>query len=319
MSAEKRPRIVGFGECLIDFIPVDYTEQNYPVYECCPGGSVANLCVAVARQGAQAAYIGKVGGDGFGTLLYEALQGYGVDTQGMQRQGETFLAFVYPKVGGGREYIFCNQPNAQTDIQAKDVDLALLSGADIVQTASVMLSNSTSAKTTLHVLDEAVKRGIPVSYDINWRASQHQDEQSAYKALRLPIGRASVVKGTVEEIEFITDLPERQGAEWLLAHGAQLVLVTRGAAGSSCYHGGSRYDMAALNIKLVDETGCGDCYLGSFLLRLLARETPAAATAAGIQDAMRYASAAAGLAAGRRGAMAGMPKMEEIEAAMRSL
>ncbi|MBA2679787.1 MAG: carbohydrate kinase, partial [Ktedonobacteraceae bacterium] len=69
------------GEALIDMFsvevgrPLSEVSAFYPM----PGGAPANLAVAMARQGASSAFIGKVGDDPFGHHLAETLAQQGVE------------------------------------------------------------------------------------------------------------------------------------------------------------------------------------------------------------------------------------------------
>ena len=60
--------VIGFGESVVDFIPVGI-EDGCTVYKACPGGSVANLCVVTARLGGKSAFVGGIGEDEFGNFL----------------------------------------------------------------------------------------------------------------------------------------------------------------------------------------------------------------------------------------------------------
>ena len=60
--------IVTIGEILID-LTYSGRENGIPVYNANPGGAPANVAVAAARLGADAAFIGKVGRDFYGDFL----------------------------------------------------------------------------------------------------------------------------------------------------------------------------------------------------------------------------------------------------------
>ena len=54
--------VVTIGEILID-LTYSGRDKGVPVYTANPGGAPANVAVAAARLGADAAFIGKVGRD----------------------------------------------------------------------------------------------------------------------------------------------------------------------------------------------------------------------------------------------------------------
>ena len=65
--------IVTIGEVLID-LTYSGRENGIPVYTANPGGAPANVAVAAARLGADAAFIGKVGKDYYGDFLRKTLE-----------------------------------------------------------------------------------------------------------------------------------------------------------------------------------------------------------------------------------------------------
>jgi ribokinase len=92
----------------------------------------------------------------------------------------------------------------------------------------------------------------------------------------------------------------------------QGLVVTRGAAGASALLAdGRQLDLPALAIEPVDTTGAGDAFVG-----VLAAALDLGAT---LEDALRRATTAAGLACLARGAQTGMPRAAAIDAAMADL
>ena len=87
--------LVTIGEILID-LTYSGRDKGVPVYTANPGGAPANVAVAAARLGADAAFIGKVGRDYYGDFLRATLTENGVDISGMlvDNDAPTTLAVV---------------------------------------------------------------------------------------------------------------------------------------------------------------------------------------------------------------------------------
>ena len=62
--------IICVGEMLIDFTP----GKEARTYTANPGGAPANVAIAVARNGLDAAFLGILGNDDFGRLLLKTLE-----------------------------------------------------------------------------------------------------------------------------------------------------------------------------------------------------------------------------------------------------
>src|SRR5579872_138121 len=93
----KQPKIICFGELLIDMISTttgDLTESENFLKKF--GGAPANTATGVARLGSPSMFIGKVGNDPFGKFLKKELDKNGVDTSALilSNDKRTTLAFV---------------------------------------------------------------------------------------------------------------------------------------------------------------------------------------------------------------------------------
>lgn len=83
---KKKYDVVALGELLIDFTDNGLSGQGNPVFEANPGGAPCNVLAMLRKLGYCAAFIGKVGCDGFGKQL-----GGTIETTGA---GDTFCASV---------------------------------------------------------------------------------------------------------------------------------------------------------------------------------------------------------------------------------
>ena len=65
--------VTAIGELLIDFAALSSDSAGYPTMKANPGGAPGNFLAALNAYGARTAFLGKVGGDAFGTLLVRTL------------------------------------------------------------------------------------------------------------------------------------------------------------------------------------------------------------------------------------------------------
>src|SRR5215472_5847483 len=89
------------------------------------GGKGANQAVAAARLGGRVAMIGRVGGDGGGDSLLRQLERDGVDTAGVERDGQEPTGAALIMVGAGGENLIAVAPGANGRVGAADVERAL--------------------------------------------------------------------------------------------------------------------------------------------------------------------------------------------------
>ena len=92
---------------------------------------------------------------------------------------------------------------------------------------------------------------------------------------------------------------------WARDLGAGQVVLKLGAEGVLAWDGSATRRLPGHAITLVDATGAGDCFAGSFMA--------CRARGEGFWEALAFANAAAALACGRYGAVASYPDRSTIE------
>jgi fructokinase len=305
----------------MDFIPQPSSGDNNLRYQACPGGSVANLCVAAAKLGVNAKFIGAVGDDHFGRFLKSTLASYGVDTGNMpvSRECGTFLAFVNLMENNERGYSFANLPGADKLLKYEDVDLESVADADVLHVSSNAPAGPVARETQREILKYAASLGKVISYDINYREKNHNSPGEALDVLRMSLPYSTVVKATEEELSLVTGQDAESGARTLLAAGrTKIVLVTRGSQGADFYADGAFGRVGVPNVEVKDTTGAGDAFLGGFLSYTLKRgilEIPENLTPETIRGGVEFANKTAALAVMKPGVLTSFPTLEEATGA----
>ncbi len=317
-------KIAGFGESVVDFIPVDDGKNagdGCITYKACPGGSVANFCVVTARQGIESVFIGGVGDDSFGRFLRERIADFHVDSSSMILTSEcgTNLTFVDLKENGQREYSFVNQPGADKMVDYEQIDTQKIFDCRLLHVSSNAMIWGKTRKSQPRLMEEAKKRGLMISYDVNYRANYYRTREEALEILRTPLEWADIVKVTEEELEFLTGARTVEAARSLMEYGAGLILVTEGEGGSSFILPDCEGRVSACRVPVVDTTGAGDCFLGGFLSWMLLHGDLRHMTERDVFEASVYANKAAALSIQRTGAMSSVPTREEVESFKESI
>lgn len=315
---------VALGEYLIDFVPDGLSASGEPLLERNPGGAPVNVLAALAKLGNKTAFIGKVGQDPFGEYLRDVLIRQGIADEGLvlSRDAHTTMAFVHLDERGERSFHFARQPGADALLTKAEVRPELTSGTRLFHFGSISLTSEPSRQATLHAVEAARQAGAIVSYDPNWRPSLWETDELGLVWMKSGLEQAHIVKVSDEELALLTGQPDAgtpelaAGAEALvLRYGLDVLLVTRGAAGT--YYRTARYagEVAASRVVPVDTTGAGDAFMGAFLHRVLGSETkPADWSEEELRSAVAFANAGGALATTRKGAIHSLGTLEEIEA-----
>lgn len=309
--------ITALGEILIDFTYQGISQNGQKLFAQNPGGAPANALTAAARLGAKTAFLGKAGVDMHGCFLKSVLETEGIDTSGFILDSRYFttLAFVDLSPEGERTFSFARKPGADTQLEERELNTAVLENSKIFHIGSLSLTDEPAKSTTFAAIQKAKESGSIISYDPNYRASLWSDEETAKQEMRSLVPSVDVMKISDEEMELLTDetRPER-AAEALLSQGVQIVAVTLGKDGAYVANRDGGCQVSGFTSQVKDTTGAGDAFWGTFLFCLSQSECPVQELPLGqIASYAEFANAAASLCVERLGAIPAMPRMEEIK------
>ena len=307
--------ITTIGEVLIDLTQTGVNGQNVPVFAANPGGAPANVAVAAARLGASAAFIGKVGRDGFGAYLTGVLTENGVDASGVRAdETPTTMAVVTVAPGGERSFRFVRGADAL--LTEDEVDTALIEGSKVLHFGSVSLTAEPARSATLFAARHAREHGVLVSYDPNYREALWPDREEAVARMCAPLPLADVLKLSDEELPLLTGTDDpAEGTRRLADRGVSLVLLTLGGEGAFWRWQGKTGLVPGVATAVADTNGAGDTFLGAVLSRLVRRgERPLEGlTVRELEDILAFANRAASKTCSRSGAIPAMPTLAELE------
>ena len=313
------PEIVTVGEALIDLTQTEEDEKHIRRYAAFPGGAPANVAVAVARLGAGAAFIGKVGRDAFGASIRETLCRNGVDVTGLYESERdlTTLAVVSVDAGGERSFAFYRTPGADTQLTPEESVRALEAYGKrpvFLHFGSVSLTADPARSATLTLAGRARELGILLSYDPNYRPSLWPDEETALAWMKKPLPLCHVLKLAEEELELLTgtqDLDKGTMSLWE-TYKIPLIVVTLGAEGSFFRLGEDTGRVSSRPVQVADTNGAGDTFLGALLSRLVLVGGLKELTPEKLTEALDFANGAAALTCTRPGAIPAMPTLGEV-------
>ena len=309
--------VVALGELLIDFTCVSTDPEGYPTMAAHPGGAPANFLAALAKFGAKAAFLGKVGNDSFGRLLKATLEQAGIGTEGLVTDDSVFttLAFVTLDASGDREFAFARKPGADTQIRFEELNLSLIDQAKVFHFGTLSLTGEPARSATYQAVEYARKAGKLITYDPNLRKPLWADLEEAKKQILWGLSMADVVKISDEEVQFLFGLGVEEGAKHILEnYPVKLVFVTCGADG--CYFQNSRCSgkvPSLSGISVVDTTGAGDIFGGSAVWKLLqAGKAPEELEEPELREIVRFACTSAGLSTTKPGGISSVPELQSV-------
>lgn len=309
--------VVALGELLIDFTCISTDGDGYPTMAAHPGGAPANFLAALAKFGAKAALLGKVGTDAFGNMLTATLRNAHIETKGLLASDDVFttLAFVTLDAHGDREFSFSRKPGADTCIRFEELDLKLIDEAKVFHFGTLSLTDEPARSATCQAVAYAKGQGKLITYDPNLRKPLWKDLEICREQMLWGLQQADVVKISDEEVAFLFGMGVQEGAAHILEnYGVKLVFVTCGADGCWFQNAVAKGHVNSLSgIQVKDTTGAGDIFGGSAVWQLLQLgEKPEKLTEAQLRQVVAFACTAAGLSTTKSGGISSVPEYEAV-------
>ncbi len=266
-----------------------------------PGGKGSNQAVAAAKAGAKTFFISKIGDDQFGSMATEIYENSGVDYSNViiSKDHSTGAAGILVNEGTGANAINVF-PGAAAAITIEDIDKA----EEAIKNSSIFL-------TQLEAPKDVVTYALKKAHSLN------------VKTILNPAPAAEIDESLFSMIDYFTpneteasfyvdqNVETHQDAEkaaiQLLEKGIKNVVITLGEKGAFFANSVEKFSLPVANLSnpVVDTTGAGDAFNAGFATALTEGQN--------IKDALKFASATAGLSTTKIGTANSMPSREEID------
>lgn len=218
------------------------------------GGSAANVASFAALTGSPSRFVGCVGADDLGRRLCDSLAADGVDVR-VQTRGRTGSIIVLVHDDGQRSML--TDRGSAADLGP--IDPAVLNDVTVLHVPTYSLTAEPTATSTLGLIAEAQRRGIPVSIDASSESVLVDFDVRRYRDL---IARTAPDILLCNEDEARVLEVEASGG----VPGARLTVVKHGAQPVVTFSGAVREEFPVPPVAVVlDTTGAGDAFAAGFL------------------------------------------------------
>ncbi|WP_415721923.1 ribokinase [Photobacterium ganghwense] len=263
-----------------------------------PGGKGANQAVAAARLGADIAFIACVGDDSFGHQMRDTFAREGMNTEAVMIEDNmpTGIAMIQVAATGENSICISAEANGCLTPERLAPHHHLIEQADtlLMQLETPMETIEAAAKIakqagTRVVLNPAPAQ--PLSDDL----LQHLDMITPNET------EAELLTGV--KVDNVTTA--QQAADALHAKGIKQVLITLGSQGVWLSDNGKGRQVPGFRVDAKDTTAAGDTFNGALLTALQ--------EGCEMEEAIRFAHAAAAISVTRFGAQTSIPHRREVE------
>ncbi len=295
--------VIGIGCAAADYLGVvarhprvdekmqmlDFSQQG--------GGLTATALVALARLGARASFISKLGPDAISRFIIDGLGDEGVATDRVivdpEARGQ--FAFVMVERGTGKRSILFSRVGVKR-LRPEEVD------ADYIRSAKLLIVDDYECAGAMRAAEVAREAGIPVAMDADGVDRNAGDLIALADFPVLPAGFAMTFTGA--------ETPQEAASRLCGKYRPSAAVVTAGEAGCYCASADENFHQPAFKVEAVDTTGAGDVFHGGFAYGLL-RGWP-------LRKTVRFAAAMAALQCTHLGGRPGIPNLKEVESFLRN-
>jgi ribokinase len=264
-----------------------------------PGGKGANQAVAAAKLGAPTTLIGRLGADTFGQELRSFLAAQSVDLSLVRETGEAHTGTAIITLADADNTIVV-VPGANGLVSADDVATAEFAPGDIAVS---------QFEIPLPAIGTFFERARAAGARTILNPAPAREVDAAL------LGFVDILVLNETELGLLarvalhdSDEPARfaAAARSLRVSDEQTICVTLGRRGVLALVQGESVIVPGRDVRAIDTTGAGDCFVGALAARL--------ALGASVRDALGYANMAASICVQRMGAAPSMPTTAEVAA-----
>ncbi|MFG2310787.1 sugar kinase [Streptomyces sp. NPDC048566] len=273
--------VAALGESMVAFLPTRAGRlADVPSFERGIGGAESNVACVLACAGHSTRWVGRVGADGFGDHLVEAVTAHGVDTSAVRRDPGrptgVYFRTAGDRAGDTHEVAYYRAGSAASAMTARNTDLAAARAARVLHLSGITAALSADCLALMRELT-APHPGRPlVSFDVNHRPGLWRDHPNGPRVL-LDLARGA-------DLVFVGD--DEASEAWGL-HGARAIrdalpeprtlVVKHGGDGVEVFDGdrpagtgggtgtGAATFVPALHVDVVAAVGAGDAFAAGFL------------------------------------------------------
>lgn len=275
------PELVTLGETMATFVPAAPGSLRIgSEFRLTVAGAESTVAIAVARLGCSAAWMGRLGNDTLGRMVRTALRAEGVDVSHVRTDpvAPTGLLIREERTAGRTTTMYYRADLAGARLCPDDVDAALIAGARTLHITGITPALGPSPAAAVdRAVAVARDAGVPVSFDVNYRASLWSAQEAA-PVLRNLAGSAHLLVAGLDEAALLlgeTASCPKAAARGLARLGPAQVLVTLGERGCVALIDGELLEQPAVPVSTVSPIGAGDSFVGGYLAGALQQAAPA--------------------------------------------
>jgi ribokinase len=268
-----------------------------------PGGKGLNQAIAARRAGSEVLMVGSIGNDADGDYLFDILKSENIDPKFITKTSEqTGIAVIEVSKSAENRIIIIAGANSKSRFSNE----VLTSSPSVTVSLAQLETPIAEVAKFIHESKAAGKITI-----LNPAPIQKLDQQLLQDTDYLIANETEVSFLIGSAVEHLSKDEAVTIARQLQKNGSKKVIITLGEQGSVYLDQEKELFTPAYKVKAVDTTAAGDAFCGAFATAISENKP--------VEYALKFASAAGGLAATKAGAVPSLPTQQEILSMFTSL
>ncbi|MFD7437864.1 sugar kinase [Streptomyces sp. NPDC059861] len=231
--------VVALGESMVTFLPSRPGRlADVPSFARGIGGAESNVACVLAAAGHATRWVSRVGEDGFGDHLVEAIGAYGVDVSAVRRDPArptgVYFRTAGDRAGDGHEVAYYRAGSAASAMTVENVDMAAIRAARVLHLSGITAALSADCLRLLRELTAPAAGRPLISFDVNHRPGLWRDADGARVLLELA-RRADIVFVGEDEAEEAWGVTGGAAAIRALLPEPAVLVVKDGARGATVF------------------------------------------------------------------------------------
>ncbi|WP_010134034.1 sugar kinase [Ochrovirga pacifica] len=308
----KDHKVVTFGEILGRLSPPNNLRFSQAAnLEVIYGGGEFNVAASLANYGVRAQFISAVPNNAIGDCVLQTVRSRNVGAKHILRQGNRLGLYFLEHGASGRNsaVVYDRAHSAMSEVQPGQFDWeAIFKGATVFHWSGITPALSQSAADTcLEAVQEAAKRGITISTDLNYRSKLWKYGKQPKEVMPALLKYSNIILADVDTAMFMLGKakinPDYSKEDEVKAHFDNIIkllpnvhtigMTFRNSVNAShqkigglLYKDGQLYRERIKEITpVVDRVGTGDAFMGGLLYGLIEYKDD-------LQKAVSFATAA---------------------------
>ena len=270
---------------LVDLKAIENISDTIEIKTTVSGGSVANSLVALAQNGMNTAFIGKVSNDEIGSKFIDGLKSENVTFACKAQSDDSKSGRCIVMVTPDAQRTMSTYLGISQKLNSSDINQDVIKNSSITYLEGYLWDLDDAQVAIKHATDYAKSSGNLVAFSVSDVFCIERFRDSFRSMID---SNVDIVFANKEEIKSLYENDNIEEITKILSQQERIYAITMGEEGALIIKGDETYKIEAQKIEnLVDTTGAGDLFAAGFLEHFIKNESLESCGSRGVEMASR--------------------------------